>query len=57
MRKLSSKYAREHGVTEVIYEEMKRLDDAFKAHPEFSKVLGNRLFLLRTRYGIVIGFR
>ena len=35
------KYAREHGVTEVIYEEMKRLDDAFKAHPEFSKVLGN----------------
>lgn len=35
------KYAREHGVAESIYEEMKRLDAAFKAHPEFSKVLGN----------------
>ena len=35
------KYAQEHGVAEPIYEEMKRFDDAFKAHPEISKVLGN----------------
>ena len=35
------KYAREHGVAEAIYEEMKRFDDAFKTHPEFSKILGN----------------
>ena len=28
-------------MAEPIYEEMKRFDDAFKAHPEISKVLGN----------------
>ena len=35
------KYAQEQGVSKAIYEEMKRFDDAFKAHPEFSKILGN----------------
>lgn len=35
------KYAREHNVATPIYEEMKRLEAAFAAHPELSKALGN----------------
>lgn len=45
------KYAREHGVAEAIYEEMKRFDDAFKTHPEFSKILGNPALSPSDMYG------
>lgn len=35
------KYAQEHGVATPIYEEMKRLDGSFAAHPALAKALGN----------------